>query len=303
MSFSFSQNLLSDISDSQGSDSSQPLTQPMMSYTTNNSWQNMTMAIPRPPSFPMRSKQSGASNLISFPDQPRSKYTRVESAIPSQSALGDILRETQARINSIPSSSSRMLEEALVFLENKVKSEKLDTLARGKSVSDILQTVKGVLTERNEESSQAKSLVKSCLFIAESLKELLESVAEDQEDATKLLDYLEQSVQAQELLYKDVLIKLNHTADAIDNVREKEVMDEEIMLEKKSGNISNHSSRGALMNIRSKNDCLTINATPFSARRVVRNFSCVTRQVKPIIDFSSVMEMDSDSDSEDEWEE
>ena len=301
MSFSFSQNLFSDISDSQGSDSSQPLTQPMVSYNTNNSWQNMTMAIPRPPSFPMRSKQSGASNLISFTDQPRSKYTRVESAIPSQSALGDILRETQARITSIPSSSSRMLEEALVFLENKVKTEKLDTLARGKSVSDIVQTVKGVLTERNEESSQAKSLVKSCLFIAESLKEVLKGVAEDQEDATKFLDNLEQSVQAQELLFKDVLIKLNHAADAIDNVREKEVMNEEIMLEKKSENISNHSSRGALMNTRSKNDCLTTYATSFAARRVVRNFPCVTRQVEPIIDFSSVMEVDSDS--EDEWEE
>ena len=74
----------------------------------------------------------------------------MENTILSQSAIGDILRETEARITSIPSSSSRMLEEALVFLEDNVKTEKLSTLACVKSVSDVLQTVKGVLTVRNE---------------------------------------------------------------------------------------------------------------------------------------------------------
>ena len=287
MSFSFSQNLLSDISDSQ-SDSSQPLTQPMTNCT-NISRQNM--AIPRPPSFPMMSTQSAASVPYSFPDQQRAKYTRVENTIPSQSALGDILRETQIRINSIPSSSSRMLEEALVFLEENVKKEQSETLAGIKSVSEILQTVKSVLILSNE-SNKSKSLVKPCLLIAQSLKKLLDVIVKDQEDTSKVLDYLEEGIQEHEQLHQDVLKKLSHTVDALNYARGKEA-DEEEMFKKKSEKISYYSS-----NTRSKYDFST--TAPFTAKKVVRNF-CVRRQEKPVIDFSSVMEVDSDS--EDEWEE
>ena len=289
MSFSFSQNLLSDISDSQ-SDSSQPLTQPMTNCT-NISRQNM--AIPRPPSFPLMSTQSAASVPYSFPDQQRAKYTRVENSIPSQSTLGDILRETQIRINSIPSSSSRMLEEALVFLEENVKKEQSETLAGIKSVSEILQTVKSVLILRNEESNKSKSLVKPCLLIAQSLKKLLDVIAKDQEDTSKVLDYLEEGIQEHEQLHQDVLKKLSHTVDALNYARGKEA-DEEEMFKKKSEKISYYSS-----NTRSKYDFST--TAPFTAKKVVRNFSSVRRQEKPVIDFSSVMEVDSDS--EDEWEE
>ena len=291
MSFSFSQNLISDISDSQ-SDSSQPLTQPMTNCT-NISRQNM--AIPRPPSFPMMSTQSAASVPYSFPDQQRAKYTRVENTIPSQSAIGDILRETQIRINSIPSSSSRMLEEALLFLEDNVKKEHSETLAGIKSVSEILQTVKSVLILSSEESNKSKSSVKPCLHIAQSLKRLLDVIVKDQEDTTKVLDYLEKGIQAHEQLYQDVLKKLSHTVDALNYERVKEADGEEIMFKKKFEKISYYSS-----NTRSKYDFST--TAPFTAKKVGRNFSCVRRQEKPvIIDFSSVMEVDSDS--EDEWEE
>jgi len=300
MSFSFSQKLLNDIPDSQGShsDSSQPLTQPMMGYyTTNHSSQPKTaMAIPRPPSFPKVSRQSGGTAHYRSTDQLRANYSRVESNCTNQVALGDILRDIQTRINSIASSSSRMLEEALVFLEDNVKKEKTETLAGIKFIEENVQTLKDDLLVHNEETDiKTKNLMKPCLSIAQSLKKMLYTVSEDREDATKVLDSLEKSVQAQALLSQNVLEKLTYAANALDS------MEETIFIKKAEMSIDHRKgSSGEPMSTRRKYEC-TFTAPSFDKERAVRNFSCVNRQVKPIIDFSSVMEVDSDSD--DEWDE
>jgi len=303
MSFSFSQNLLNDMSESQGSqgNSSQPLTQPMMGmgYTANpSSRPNVTM--PRPPTFPMAPTQGAGTTHFSFPGQMRAKYSRVEGNNTNPLILGDTLRDTLARVNSITSSSSRMLEEGLVFLEDNVKKEKTETLAGIRIITENVQTLKEVLRDHKEETTmKSKNLVKPCLNIAQSLKKILDVVADDQEDTAKVLDNLETSVQAQALLSIDVLDKLNQAADAVDSMKE-------IIMCKKKAEISpsDQSKRldGEPMNTRIKYGS-TVTAPSVAERAVVRNFTCVNRQVKTIIDDFTVMEIDSDSDSDDEWEE
>jgi len=305
MSFSFSQNLLNDIPETQGSHSniSQPSTQPMMGkgYTANHSSrQNMAMPRPRPPFFPMVSTQSAGTAHFSLPyQQLRAKYSRVGSNNYNTSPLilGDTLRQTMARINSITSSSSRMLEEALVFLEDNVKKEKTETVAGIKFFAENVQTLKeGLLLHNKDTTMMSENLVKPCLNIAQSLKKTLNVVAEDQHDTTKVLDDLEKCVQAQALLSLDVLEKLNHAADAVDSMKE-------IMLKKKAENFpSVHSQRSdeEPLNTKMKYGS-TLSVPSVAERAVVRKFSCVNRQVKSIIDDFTVMEIDSDS--EDEWEE
>ena len=123
MSFSFSQNLMSEIPSSQGShsDSSQPLTQPMMYGMPMSSRQNFTL--PRPPSCPNLTRNTTSSSYYSH-DQQRAKYSRVEKTNTDKAALGDTLREVQVRLSSVPSSCSRMLEEGLVFLEEEITKKK-----------------------------------------------------------------------------------------------------------------------------------------------------------------------------------
>jgi len=304
MSFSFSQNLLNDMSESQGSqsNSSQPLTQPMMGmgYAANH-YTRPNMAMPRPPSFPMAPTQGAGTTHYSLPGQMRAKYSRVESNNNTTNPLilGETLRETLARVNSITSSSSRMLEEGLVFLEDNVKKEKTETLAGIRIITENVQSLKKVLLDNNEETNMtSKNLVKPCLNIAQSLKKMLNEVADDQEDTAKVLDNIEKSVQAQALLSQDVLEKLNQAADAVDSMKE-------IMCKKKAEiSPSDQSKRldGEPMNTRIKYGS-TVTAPSVAERAVVRNFTCVNRQVKTIIDDFTVMEIDSDSDSDDEWEE
>jgi len=305
MSFSFSQNLLNDMSESQGSqgNSSQPLTQPMMGMGyAANPYSRPNMAMPRPPTFSMAPTQGAGTTHFSLPGQMRAKYSRVESNNNNTNPLilGDTLRETLARVNSITSSSSRMLEEGLVFLEDNVKKEKTETLAGIRIITENVQTLKEVLRDHKEETTmKSKNLVKPCLNIAQSLKKILDVVADDQEDTAKVLDNLETSVQAQALLSIDVLDKLNQAADAVDSMKE-------IIMCKKKAEISpsDQSKRldGEPMNTRIKYGS-TVTAPSVAERAVVRNFTCVNRQVKTIIDDFTVMEIDSDSDSDDEWEE
>jgi len=295
MSFSFSQKLLNGIPESQGShrNSSQPLTQPMMGmgYAANHC-SRLNMAMPPPPSpMPMVSTQRAGTAHFSLPDQLRAKYSRVESN--NKNTLGDTLRETQARVNSITSSSSRMLEEALVFLEHNVKKEKTETLAGIRLMGGNVQTLKEVLLVNNEDT---KNLVKPCLNIAQSLRKMLNVVVEDQQDTAKVLDDLEKSVQAQAVISLDLLEKLNHLADAVGSMKE-------IMLEKKAEIFpSDHSqsSDEERMNTKNKHGG-TVSVSSVAERTVGRNFTSVNRQLKSIIDPFTVMEIDSDSD--DEWEE
>ena len=134
MSFSFSQNLLDNISSSQGShgDSSQPSTQPMVGYNRSTfSRQNFTL--PRPPSCP--------NMTLSSHDQQRAKYFKVENTSSDKAGLGQTLREVQARLSSVPSSCSRMLEEGLVFLEAEICKEKEVTAVSLEAVRNHIEKI------------------------------------------------------------------------------------------------------------------------------------------------------------------
>merc|ERR1719318_1415331 len=135
MSFSFSQNLLGEISSSQGSQSAS---------SQSSSRQNFTL--PRPPSCPNITK-----NIFSSQDQQRAKYSKVENTSSDKAGLGQTLREVQARLSSVPSSCSRMLEEGLVFLEAKISKEKEVTASSVKVLRDIIEKIFKLYEAANQE--------------------------------------------------------------------------------------------------------------------------------------------------------
>ena len=86
----------------------------MMGYNMATSpRQNFTL--PRPPSCQNMTRISFSSSPH---DQLRAKYSKVENTSSDKAGLGP------ARLSLEPSSCSRMLEDCLVFLEEKINKEK-----------------------------------------------------------------------------------------------------------------------------------------------------------------------------------
>ena len=230
MSFSFSQNLLSDIPSSQGShsDSSQPLTQPMMGYNMpTSSRQNFTL--PRPPSCPNLTRNS-TSSFYSH-DQQRAKYSRVEKTSTDKAALGDTLREVQVRLSSVPSSCSRMLEEGLVFLEGEITKENEMTMASVRSMTDVIETVSHLSQGNNcgETVKIMKSAVKTSIEMVESVKKVLDTVQEDQKNTARVIDIIEDRLQNLKNDNIELLDKLREANRGSNNLTEKvkKIVDEE----------------------------------------------------------------------------
>jgi len=306
MSFSFSQSLLDEIPSSQASlsDSSQPPTQPMLGCTGNQpSIQNMTLPMPWLP--PPRNAVTSSNSSFG---QQRAKYSRVEATNNnhSKAVMGDILRDVQAKINSVSLSSSRMLEEALVFLEKEVTKENSKTLTDIRSVDEILSELTDlvqVMKEENEKNS------KHCLETAKLLRMVLRAVKEDEDETVKVTDSLNGFLEVQMRKTQYLLDKLNKTIhDASSNLGEisKEKVTEKLMLHGMAKELSHvkelRRTRGEICLRRRE-----ANPPPTTARTAVRSFSFtreVRSQVQPILDFSTIMEVDDlDSDTDTEWEE
>ena len=94
--------------------------------------------LPRPSSCQNMTRITFSS---SSHDQLRAKYSKVENTSSDKVGLGQTFREVQARLSSVPSSCSRMLEDCLVFLEEKISKEKEVTAASVKVVRDIIEKI------------------------------------------------------------------------------------------------------------------------------------------------------------------
>lgn len=301
MSFSFSQSLSSQVS--QG-DQYQPLTQPM----AGKSRQDMTR-----PWLPSSSKIAA----YNYFDQHRAKYSRLESINPSKATMGNMLKEVQARINQLPSTFSKMLEEAIVFLEEEVSKDKSKTLTNLSSVEDILNALIAVFQVQGEET-QINS--KNCLETTALLRMVLRAVKENQEDTAKEMDNLKERIDIQTKQSQRLLEKLNKIVDeassnsedvSMGKVDDKLPMFKVGAMEQSSVRDVKNTGKESCPNGREANS--PPGAPPTAARTAVRKFSIMrglSRQADPFSDFSNIMKVDdldsdsdSDSDTECGWEE
>jgi len=298
MSFSFSQSLLGEITSSQGSlsDSSQPLTQPMQGYPVN-------------PCLPWLPPPRASVTSHGSSGQHRAMYTRVGETNHSKAAMADFLRDVQVRINSLSSSTSRMLEEGLVFLEEEVLKENSKTLTNLRSIEEILNALTDLPQVQKEETEKNS---KHCLETAELLRMVLRAVKEEEDETAKEMDNLEEVIDIQTKQSQRLLEKMIRTVDAASNleVSVKNVQEKLSMLN--LGAKEQQSPVRKVKNTGGKESCSRreeANPPPTVARTAVRNFSFtreVKSQVQPICDFSTIMELDDDdldSDTGSEWEE
>ena len=294
MSFSFSQNLLDNISSSQGSqsDSSLPPTQPMMGYNmATSSRQNFTL--PRPPSCPNMTRNTFSS--LSH-DQQRGKYSKVENNSSDKAGLGQTLREVQARLSSVPSSCSRMLEEGVGFLEAEIGKEKEATAASVKVVRDIIKKILEFCEAANTEEliEKKNASLKISFEMVETLKEMLIAVDEEQKSAVKVIDIMEERLDQQMKANKELskeISQLNVISMNMSEVVKKVVKEEVEKMQRKTGQVNNTGWGGA-------------GGRRAAVVRTVRGFSLARRlgkQLEAVVDFSTVMEVDDDDD--DDWEE
>ena len=92
-------------------------------------------------------------------DQQRAKYSKVENTSSNKAGLGQTLREVQAMLSSVPNSCSTMLEEGLVFLDEKISKEKEVTAASVKVVRDIIEKILESCEAANQEELIEKKKV------------------------------------------------------------------------------------------------------------------------------------------------
>ena len=82
----------------------------------------------------------------------------------------------QARLSSVPSSCSRMLEEGLLFLEEEISKEKIVSAAGGEDFKQVGSKIpRGIYTKETD-------LFETSLEMGESLKELAITFDEDQKN-------------------------------------------------------------------------------------------------------------------------
>ena len=303
MSFSFSQNLLSDISSSQSSQSdSLPSTQPMImnNMSTRSSRQNFTF--PRPPSCPDLTGPVSSSNNL------RAKDSRQENS-SGKTGLGQTLREVQARIGSVPSSFSRMLEEALLFLETEMTKEGDMTRERVKSVRNLLDQVAEDLIENKsvgeEICKKTNSSVENNIRTVNTIAKAMLIVEAGQEDTLRVVEMVEAKLDQQLQFSRDLLedvhkLKEKHLKNQTDLVRE--AVKEE--LERMRSSRAEKSETGGP---RETVEHLGVAAAPVTVvRSTVRCFSMASgkeEEIQKVVDFSTVMEVDEEEDLWGDWEE
>eukprot|EP00092_Neocalanus_flemingeri_P022400 GFUD01024293.1.p1 GENE.GFUD01024293.1~~GFUD01024293.1.p1 ORF type:complete len:315 (+),score=111.23 GFUD01024293.1:132-1076(+) len=302
MSFSFSQNLLSDLSSSQSSQSdSLPPTQPMIRHnwsTTNTTRQNFTL--PRPPSCPNMNRP------VSSQEPQRAKYTRQENS-SDKTSLGQTLKEVQAGLNSVPSTFSRMLEEALVYLETMITKEKEMTSNKVKSVNDDLEKVieevlKGK-TVVEEESKKASASVEMSLKLMETLTNVLSAVDADQKKTVKVVQNLEEKLDKQIRINQKLLEdfqRLNYSDQSIrvDNMRRMVRLVAKEELEALKGVQNQAGEYDGRRPARFERQGANTDVTPVRSTVSVRNSSLANKKVQDMVDFSVVMEIDEDEDED-----
>merc|ERR1719508_172229 len=134
-------------------------TQPMImqNRSTNSTRQNFTL--PRPPSCPDLARPVSSS----YQDHQRAKYSMKENSSDRQAGLGQTLREVQTRLSSVPSTFSRMLEEALIFLEAMITKEEDMTsesvMTLRKMLEQAVMEFSAVKTNRGEMFEKASNSV------------------------------------------------------------------------------------------------------------------------------------------------
>ena len=302
MSFTFSQNLLSDITSSQSSQSDTlPPTQPMImpNRSINSTRQNMTF--PRPPSCPDLSRPVSSSYQ-------RAKYSRQENSSNRQASLGITLREVQTRLNSVPSTFSRMLEEALVFLEAMITKEEETTSESVKTLRNILEkTVEefsAVKTKEEEVYKKASTSVE----IVKSLTKALVAVDAGQNNTARVVEIIEKKLDKQVQFNIELMKDVSRLKDDIPNGEMRnlaEIVRETVRVEleriKRKSILDSSTSRvgGASAN------WLGRAVGPFGGvnSSTVRGFSLATgqgEQVQAMVDFSLVMEMDDEEEEEED---
>jgi len=232
-------------------------------------------------------------------DQQMAKFTRLEKANPGQAVLGETLREVQTRIKSLPSSFSRMMEEALAFLEEQFKNEKSGISNQIRSLLDTLQTVKNLHQVENEDADKKiKTVINPLLIMGETFKTMLDDMYTDAKETASVLKCLEESVEDQTKLCNDLLETLCIAVDTLHrrlglkdavviNIPKEPLFRQSEMLEK-----SLYCNRRVL--------CPSSTNVSYHAtnKSLVRNFTCAVNPVQSCFDFSAIMEVDSDTDDE-----
>eukprot|EP00092_Neocalanus_flemingeri_P022398 GFUD01024291.1.p1 GENE.GFUD01024291.1~~GFUD01024291.1.p1 ORF type:complete len:300 (+),score=117.01 GFUD01024291.1:132-1031(+) len=295
MSFSFSQNLLSDLSSSQSSQSdSLPPTQPMIRHnwsTSNTTRQNFTL--PRPPSCPNMNRP------VSSQEPQRAKYTRQENK-SDKTSLGQTLKEVQAGLSSVPSTFSRMLEEALVYLETMITKEEEMTSDKVKSVKDFLEkVVEEGKTGVEEMSKKASASVEMSLKMMETLTNVMAAVDSDQNNTMKVVQNLEEKLDKQILINKKLLEDFQRLNDSFQSVGVENVrrmvklvaMEEMEVLKRVQNEARKYDGRGP-----------AIFEGQGAKTGSVRNFSLANKKFQDMVDFSVVLEIDEDDEDDDVWE-
>lgn len=239
------------------------------------------------------------SRLFVPHDQQMAKFTRLEKANPGQAVLGGTLREVQTRINSLPSSFSRMMEEALAFLEEQFKNEKSGMSNQIRSLVDSLQTVKNLHEAENEGAGEKiKTVLNPCLSMAETFKTMLDELYTDAKETASVLKCLEKSIEDQTKLCDDLLATLYLAVDTLHNrlgVKEAVVINNP---KKHFFRQSEMSEETFYRNRRILCPSSTDVSYHATNKSLVGNFTCAVNPVQPCIDFSAIMEVDSDTDDE-----
>jgi len=278
MSFSFSQNLLADISEN--SSQSQPPAQPqfvvpmekqeMQAYHRH---QLTRSNFPRPSSCPDFTRKQTSSNLSSS----QSKM------MPQQQNLGQILKDVNSSITSVPSSCSRMFEEGLSFLESLVHQKREILVTGVKKLESTIKANENYADGKREEYVKLEKIVDDCVARLGSLNSMLSNLETEQEELAKLATDLSTMIENQNEVVHKMLSNVNRgKAFAIKN---------DTSPLRGEQHFTHHYEQ-------SRNEVSTV----FRSRLRTFNVSPQGRDLEAGVDFNSIMEFE-DSDMENEWEE
>merc|ERR1719342_1252594 len=135
---------------------------------------------PRPYSCPDFTRKQTSSNLSSS----QSKM------MPQQQNLGQILKDVNSWITSVPSSCSRMFEEGLSFLESLVHQKREILFTEVKKLESTIKANENYADGKQEEYVKLEKVVDDCIARLCSLNSMLSSLETEQEELTKLVSVL-----------------------------------------------------------------------------------------------------------------
>jgi len=278
MSFSFSQNLLADIIDngSQSQPESLPPTQPLFAVPMQKQdmqayqQQQLTRSkFPRPPSCPDFSRKESNSQSKMMP--------------PQQQNMGQLLKDVNSSITSVPSSCSRMFEEGLSFLESLVHQKREILVAGVKKLESTMKANENYADGKREEYVKLEKIVDDCVARLGSLNSTLSSLETEQEELSKLATELLTMIENQnEMVHK-----------MLSNVSRGKAFATKYDTSPQRGDkhFTHHHEQF-------RNEVSTV----FRSRLRTFNVSPQGRDLEAGVDFNSIMEFE-DSDMENEWEE